>query len=385
MTPSVPTIYLNGKFIAQGMTGVQRVAHCMLQGLDRKLAGEIAGPPLRWVLLCPPGPAMPVFERIEAVAVGSVRAGLQVWEQVFLRRAARHGLLVNLSGSAPAWARRQIATLHDAAVFDRPGAYRLAFVLWYRFLYRRLARTATRLVTVSAFSKGRLVACLGVAPGRIVVIPNGADHLGQGAADASFLAAHGLVAGGFVLAVGSDSTNKNLDAAIAAFRALRGAERLRLVVAGGGRGAVFSGGGEPAASGGAGASPEDDARIVRVGAVGDAQLRALYEGALALVFVSWYEGFGLPPLEAMGCGCPVLAARAAALPQTCGDAALYADPASRDEIGAGLQRLLDDAALRADLIVRGRARALRFTWGAAADALHALAVAAIQPRREQAA
>jgi glycosyltransferase involved in cell wall biosynthesis len=109
--------------------------------------------------------------------------------------------------------------------------------------------------------------------------------------------------------------------------------------------------------------------VTRVGEVADAQLKALYAHALALVFPSLYEGFGLPPLEAMACGCAVAASRAASLPEVCGEAALYFDPLDVDDMVATLQRLCGDGALRAALRKAGTQHVAAYTWAASAAAL----------------
>jgi glycosyltransferase involved in cell wall biosynthesis len=355
------TIYLNGKFTAQATTGVQRVARCMLAALDRRLAGDPRGGGRRWVLLCPPGGMPPALSRIEVQVVGSARAGLHVWEQAFLPRASRDGLLVNLAGSAPAFAVRQACTLHDAAVFDRPEAYSKRFRSWYRWLFRHLARTAVTVTTVSAFSRDRLVERLAIPAARIAVIHSGGDHLEAIAADPSFLAMHGLAGRRFLLAVGSENVNKNIAALVEAF-AMLGDDDPLLVIAGGSHRSVFASSGHVRASA---------ARVRRLGAVDDAGLKALYGAAEALVFVSLYEGFGLPPLEAMSCGCPVLASTAASIPEVCGNAAHYVDPASATAIADGLKTLLGAPDLRAELVQRGRKRLALFTWDSAAARLQA--------------
>jgi glycosyltransferase involved in cell wall biosynthesis len=355
------TIYLNGKFSAQATTGVQRVARCMLEALDLRLGRASGERGVRWVLLCPPGGEPPLLRCIEARAVGSARAGLHAWEQWFLPRASRDGLLVSLAGSAPARAARQVCTLHDAAVFDRPEAYSPLFGGWYRWLFGHLARTAAAVNTVSEFSKSRLVERLGIAAERITVIHNGGDHLQHVAAAPSFLASVGLGGRRFVLAVGSDNANKNF-AGVAEAMAVLGDDGISLVIAGGRRGAVF-------AQSGAGA--RESKQVIRLGPVDDAELRALYGAAAALVFASSYEGFGLPPLEAMSCACPVVASSAAAVPEVCGDAVLYVDPDSPADIARRLARVLADAPLRADLVERGKARVALFTWDRAAAALQA--------------
>jgi len=344
-------IYLNGKFTAQRTTGVQRVAAQLLQALDARVDG-------RWVLLCPPHGRLPQLRRIEARTVGLAGLPTTLWEQGVLPWAARDGVLLNLAGAAPAFARRQVCMLHDAAVFDHPEAYTRRFVGWYRWLFRRVARQALALLTVSNFSRERLSLHLHVDASRFAIVPNGADHLDSVAADDSVLDRHGLRGQRFLLAVGSDNPTKNHAALLAAFARLRDEPGLRLVMVGGRHGAVF-----------AGQARTDPPGVLRIGELGDAPLKTLYTNALALVFPSLYEGFGLPPLEAMACGCPVAAARAASLPEVCGDAALYFDPFDVDEMAAALRRICGDADLRARLRAAGTRRVTAYPWSASATAL----------------
>jgi len=353
-----PQIYVNGKFAAQRTTGVQRVSSQLLLALDAQV------PPGRWTLLCPPAAQPPALQHIRVRRVGLAGLPLHLWEQGVLPWAARGGCLLNLAGAAPAFARRQVVTLHDAAVFDHPTAYTPAFVAWYRWLFRRLARRALGVFTVSDFSRGRLVAALGVAPARLSLLGLGADHLQGVAPDLSLLDRHGLRRAPFLLAVASANPTKNLAALVAAFGGLPPGTQ-RLVIAGGGNAQVF-----------AGAAAPDPPGVLRIGPVNDAELVALYGQAMALVFPSVYEGFGLPPLEAMACGCPVAAAQAASIPEACGDAALYFDPLDTAAITSALQALLADepsggGALRERLRQAGLARAARYRWADAAAGLRA--------------
>ena len=347
-------MYVNGKFCAQRTTGVQRYAHSLLAALDASLVERPDG--RQWTLLLPPGAPAP---RLHAVQVSTLPwagpGGLHGWEQLALPWAARHGELLCLSGSAPAFAARLGSVLHDAAVFDHPQAYSAPFRRWYRWLFRRLARRADPLMTISTFSCERLSAALQVPMSRFDIVPGGADHLTGVAAGALPAALQGRR---FVLAVGSANPTKNLAALQAAWVRVQAPGHL-LVLAGGHNPRVFAGPGQAAGT----------ARTLVLPEVDDAQLMALYRHADALAFPSIYEGFGLPPLEAMAQGCPVLAARAASLPEVCGDAALYADPMDVESIAAALQRLLDDEALRDTLRARGLTRARALTWAAAAAQL----------------
>ena len=345
------TFYLNGKFTVQRTTGVQRVAAQLVRALDGCVQGH-------WVLLCPADATLPALRHIEARRVGPAGVPPTLWEQCLLPWAARDGLLLNLAGAAPALARRQVCMLHDAAVFDHPEAYTRRFTLWYRWLFRRVARKALALLTVSDFSRQRLALHLRLAAERFALVPNGADHLLGIAPDDGVLDRHGLRGQRFLLAVGSDNPTKNHAALLEAFAQLRDLPGLRLVIVGGRRADVF-----------AGRAGQDPPGVVRAGELEDAALKALYANALALVFPSLYEGFGLPPMEAMACGCPVAAARAASLPEICGDAALYFDPTQVGDIAAAMRRLCEEATLRQALRVAGADRVKAYTWSASAAAL----------------
>ena len=353
------TVFINGKFTAQRLTGVQRYAGQIVNALDA-LAGEAGA--ARTVLLCPPTGRSPSLLHIEVLIVGAAGLPLHAWEQLVLPWAARSGLLLNLAGSAPLWAARQWCTFHDAAVFDHPASYTWLFRAWYQRHFRWLARRAERLLTVSAHSRGRLAQRLRVEPERIAIVPNGGDHFDAVQADGSVLTRLGLAKEGFLLVVGSRNPTKNIAALMQAWAVLSDRGDLQLVLVGGDDTAVFATTSNTAAA----------AQIVHAGGVNDAQLKALYLNALALVFPSLDEGFGLPPLEAMGLGCPVAVAQAGAMPEFCGDAVLYFDPKSCASITAAMTRLKDDAALRLRLQQLGPRRASEWTWRKAARTLQTL-------------
>ena len=360
------TVFINGKFAARRVTGVQRVALNLLLALDASFAqgsspAASVRPATRWVLLCPPGATPPTLRCIETRVVGSGAWSLHLWEQIVLPHAARTGLLLNLAGSAPLVAARQACLWHDAAVFDRPQAYTRSFGAWYRFGFRWLSGRAEQLLTVSAFSRHRLARQLRLPEGRIGIVPNGAEHLLAVTADVSVLRRLGLDGGTYFLVVGSRNPNKNLALLLAAWGSVTATPMPRLVIVGAADSRVFAGAAQ--------AVDTQASTVVDAGAIDDAGLRALYEHALALVFPSVYEGFGLPPLEAMACGCPVLCSHAASLPEVCGDAVLYFDPLSTDQISAAMNRLLRDTQLRASLRERGYAQARRYSWRLAAERL----------------
>lgn len=341
------TLAVNARFLTQKTTGVQRFA----AEVTRALAAR--GTKLR--LLAPQG-APARFDDLPVEVTGS--RGGQAWEQLDLPRAAGGDMLLNLGNTAPLLrGARQAVVIHDAGVFDTPESYSLAFRSWYRALHWALPRRGARILTVSEFSRGRLAARLGLDPSRIGVMPEGGEHVLRTPAETEVLARHGLAPRGFALAVGTRAAHKNLGALEKAAAMLAG-RGMVLAVAGAVESGAFRG-----------AADASGAGVRLLGRVTDGELRALYENALCLVFPSRYEGFGIPPLEAMWCGCPVLASRAGAVPEVCGDAALWFDAEGPATPEAALARLLDEPGLADALRHAGAARAKLYSWDAAAARL----------------
>lgn len=363
---AAPLLLVNGKYLAQPLTGVQRAAGELLGALDASLQQR----PAHWTVqvAVPRGVVAPAWRQLQARPLGPQGLPLHLWEQVLLAQQARRAtLLLNLSGSAP-WgaAARSVSLLHDAAVFDHPEAYRPAFVAWYRALFRRQARLARGLLTPSAFSRQRLALALKLDPQQLQRLPLGADHLDALPADPGWQARLGRDANApwpYLLAVASRNPTKNLPRLLQAFQQVAPARpQLRLLLVGGERGQVFEA--ERLAP---------HPRVLATGRVSDAELKSLYQQAQALACPSLVEGFGLPPLEALQAGCPVLAARAGSLPEVLGEAAAcWVDPLSVDAIAAGLARLLDEPAYAQSLREQGRARAAQLRWADAGERLRSV-------------
>lgn len=349
MTP----IYINGRFLSQATTGVQRYAIEIVKALDTLVFNDGSHKRRRVVLLTPPGTPAPGWLRLIASrSVGLLRG--QVWEQLELPQYTRDGVCLNLCNTAPLAGRSTVVVIHDAGVFAVPETYSRAFRLWYQLLHPRLGRRALSIVTVSQFSRSELGRYVGIAPERIAIIPNGGEHILAQPADSGVLKRLAL-RGRYVLAVSSQSPHKNFGGIVAALQHLR--HDVELVFAGGANPRVFR------------LSGTDPGKAHLAGRVTDGELRALYENAACFVYPSFYEGFGLPPLEAMTCGCPVVVSRAASLPEVCGDAAVYCDPADPADIARAIETVLGSSELQADLRKRGPERATRFTWNNAARSL----------------
>lgn len=351
-------IFINGKFFGQRVTGVQRFARETVAALDLLIEEpQFARYKGRFTVLLPTltEAQKPRLQNISIVNVDG-RAS-HMWEQFKLPVASRGGLLLNLSGSAPILNPGQICTLHDAAVFDFSSAYSRGFRLWYQNAFKIHARLASRILTVSEFSKSRLIHHLGVSPHKIGVIPNGSDHISRIQPVEDILKRLVLTPRRYLLAVGSSHPAKNFAKLMSAFQSLD-ADGMTLVVVGGKNSSVFASVHDD--------SPYNARNVVYAGAVSDGDLISLYANALAFIFPSLYEGFGIPPLEAMACGCPVAASNAASIPEVCGEAVTYFDPHSAEDISSAMQRIISSEQLRDDLTARGRARAAQYTWRRAA-------------------
>ncbi|RKU04592.1 glycosyltransferase family 1 protein [Burkholderia sp. Nafp2/4-1b] len=338
----------NGRFTTQKTTGVQRVARELIAALIKVRPDDPV------TVLVPPQPAAAV-NGATTIKVGIYKG--VIWEQLMLPLFARRGRIVNLSNSASIFIGNQIIYMHDAAVFDTPAHFSRPFRLWYRAMFWILARTSVRVLTNSYFSRARLAHHCGVSAEKISVVPLGADHLDALESDPSVLAQHALTPDRFVLAVSSMNPTKNFGRLIAAFRQL-GDPSVDLVIVGMKNTTVFGKQDHVCAA---------EPNIKYVGYISDEQLKALYQNAACFLYPSIYEGFGIPPLEAMRYGCPAVVGKSAALPEVCGDAALYCDPYSHDDIALKLRTLLDDADLRAELKRKGSLHAEQYRWSRSAE------------------
>lgn len=351
-------LVVNARFLTQPITGVQRHAIEVSRRIKRAI------PDVRF--LTPSGIIhTDLAHELAAQEVGQRRG--HFWEQLELPGQLNGAGLISLCNASPVSVSRQIVTIHDAAPFSVPHAYSLAFRTWYRFMIRTLGRRARVVMTDSRFSAEELQRRAGISINRLSVIPLGAEHARAGGQDTGVLDRHNLRNRPFLLAVGSNSPHKNFSAL------LRAAARLShvsftIVVAGGTSGRVH-----------AAALLESSVNnhICHVGRVSDEELRSLYEHAAGYVHPAYYEGFGLPPLEAMALGCPVLSARAASLPEVLGDAADYFDPFDEADMAAAIERFMDDHRRRAQLRQLGLTRSADFSWDRTAEQVLTLACTAL--------
>jgi glycosyltransferase involved in cell wall biosynthesis len=270
---------------------------------------------------------------------------LRLWGQWQLPRAARGAdLLFCPAYVAPLRYRgRYAVVMHDALLEVLPGAFSRQ-ALRRRGLYRRSADRASLVLAPSEASKRDLERVYGLEPGRVRAIQLGVDDRFRNAVEGDVRARYGLGDQPLILFVGKLSRRRNLPNLVGAVAKLRSDHVLVL-----------------AGEDHLGLGLEGD-RLRVLGFVPDDDLPALYRAAEIFVYPSDYEGFGIPVLEAMAAGTPVVTLENSALAEVAGDAAVLLPNAGVDELAAAFERLAADPALRADYAARGRERAARFTW-----------------------
>jgi len=345
------------EFVAGRVTGIGR----FLRGLMDEIARN--RPHLTTVAIAGPTAPVPVAAPHIHIHRMPQRPTLYL-DQILLPRALREvGATVFFSPyyKAPLVAPcPTVVTIHDLIPLQFPaytrGVWRL-YATAFRPWAGLLARRAAAVITDSEQSRLDLISVLGLPPERVHAIPIGiGEEFRPGfppQAVASAVARYGIH-GPYLLSVGNFLPHKNLPRLVEAYRGLPETLRRRFTLVLAGAAARHG----PARS----LEPSSLARpgVLLPGFVAPEDLSLLYAGATALVCPSLAEGFGLPVLEAMACGTPVVCARAGALPEVAGDAALYVEPTDVESIVAGLKRILEDAPLRQDLSARGLARARLF-------------------------
>lgn len=235
----------------------------------------------------------------------------------------------------PIRAKKRVVTIHDACHLALGTFAQKAYA---KFVMGRALRSSDRAITDSKFSKDEIRRFHGDFDLEVVPIATNRDHYFRRGDSEEIRKKYRLPAQ-FVLFVGNHMPHKNLDGLMSAFSKVK-VPGLELVMVGKG---------------------------TRIGMVLDEELPFLYSMAEAFVLPSFYEGFGLPPLEAMGCGCPTIVSKAASLPEVCGDASFYFNPRDIDEMAAAITKVVTDDRLKNELVQKGYERVKTFSWKRAAE------------------
>jgi len=327
------------------MTGVERFAYKTCKALAR--AGQ------SFSMVCPPAPIQPCYDVSDLKIITYGHGSSHFWEQCvlpFFFLGKKDYVLFSFTGLGSILVRHKVMTIHDLSFLENPKWFSRAYYWWYKVMTPLAARTSRHILTVSEFSKREIMRFYPfLKPQDISVVYNAADK-------ALFRPLPEVRAPKerFVLAVSSLDSRKNFSRLIEAFNDIHDC-KLCIV---GAHHRVFM--------------QQDDGAVQQknihyLGRVTDEELVTLYNQAACFIFPSLYEGFGLPPIEAMSCGCPVLASDIPVLREVCGDAAVYFDPHDVSDIHHTILQFLSEGAEKAETLrVKGFENSGLFSWEASA-------------------
>lgn len=331
-------LYVNTRILAGHLTGVQRYLRSILDHLP---------------------------DELEAIAPRTASHGIKghAWEQFALPFLLHGDLLWSPSNTGPLAVKKQVLTVHDLVPVDHPEYLNPRFAAWYRFLLPRLTHRVKHIIAVSHFTKQRLIDAFGVPAENITVIWNGVDERFSLKSEDEIVPAIeklGIPSRRYVFSLGSLEPRKNLSRLLQAWQKIMSLipDDVWLVIGGAkGKSMVFEG---------VNFDPLPP-RVFLTGHVPDDLLPQIYAGAIVSPYLSVYEGFGLPPLEAMACGTPVITGNLTALPEVVGNAGILVDPLSVDDIAYAMLKVITDQNVQMELGRRGLQRTKMFDWNNAAQ------------------
>lgn len=332
---------VNARFLTQRLTGVQRHA------VEISLALHEIDPAIKFV--APKNIIhQEIADKLSAELFGHFKG--YFWEQYelpkYMQKYAPNDILINLANSAPISYKNKVATIHDTAPLRHPEWYSRKFAIAYKMLLPHVAGSSRVVFSDSDFSRNEISDLFGTDKDKIRVIYCGVGRQFQPTASEAS-------SENYILSVASLEPRKNFAGLIRAFSLLNKHDTKLIIVGSPSR--IF-------------AKSEldkilpDSHRVEFAGYVDDIKLMELYRGARLFVFPSLYEGFGLPPLEAMACGCPCAVSKAGSLPEVCGEAALYFNPHDPADIAVKIDMILSDSELRENLIEKGLKQARKYDW-----------------------
>jgi glycosyltransferase involved in cell wall biosynthesis len=300
-----------------------------------------------------------IFEKLDAKVIGKRRGFL--WEQTDLPQYLKKQgspLLINLCNTAPLLYKNQLVTIHDMSFKVYPKAYSKSFVYLHNFVVPTIIKTSKHVVTVSMFSKDEIIRYYKTDKNMISVIYNATDESFRPVYDSD------LQKENYFLAVSSLNYRKNFMALFQAFDFVATKNKDIKLYLVGDLGTNFFAKIDIA-------SYLHNPRIKILGRVSDNELIKYYSNAQGFLYPSLYEGFGIPPLEAQSCGCPILVSNASCLPEIFEDSALYCDPFSIDSIASNMVKLFDEN-IRESLKAKNKQNVRRFSWNQSAISLYNL-------------
>jgi glycosyltransferase involved in cell wall biosynthesis len=341
-------VYINGYFLTQKTAGVQRFALNLLSQIDLLLLKQqSASLEVRCLV---PYDIQYEFKNIKVQVIQSKIRAIDtrqtLWEQLVLPLAVKGKFLLNFCNFAPIFKHNQLIVVHDVIPFRYPEAVGKMWGWLFRFIVKRFAKNSKYLATVSRFSAQELQVVTHIKR-HIIVLGNSADHLNRITPDNSILARFNLKPKKYVLTVSSQASIAYKNFVLLE----KAATRLDF----------------PLIAVGSATNATSQNNICYTGRVNDDELKALYANAYAFIFPSLYEGFGIPPLEAMACGAPVIAADIPVLHEVCGNAAIYFNPYDALDLVNACKMLSSDKV--SELVTQGYSQVYNYSWQKHAQAL----------------
>ena len=344
---STEKIHINTRFLTQNVTGVQRFSFEIYKQLV-KIRTDVVG-------------IMPNQDIVEDYYLDECDRILKIgdtnghrWEQFTLPsylKKKKNPLLLGLGNLGPIRYENQIVTIHDLS-FLNGNWHSFAFRNAYKLVLPLLAKKSKHIFTVSEFSKNEIIKFWGTPEDKITVVYNAPFSV-----DEKLIMDHQVMEGKkrYLLSVGSIDPRKNLKRLVKAFLDIDDKDIKLFLI--GKTNKNFAK--DPELSS---LIKDNERRIVFLGYVSDTELKEYYRNATAFVYPSLYEGFGLPPVEAMSLGCPVITSDCCSLPEVCGDAAVYCNPEIEGDICEKINYVLKNGSLRNEMKDKGLVQAKKFNW-----------------------
>jgi glycosyltransferase involved in cell wall biosynthesis len=337
------TIFINGRFLTQKPTGIQRFSYEICKSLLKEGVN---------IIVLAPKKIRSEYKLDCKIIKFGLLSGV-LWEHICLLLYLlkfKNPLLVNFGSPGPLFYKNRIVTIHDISFKTNPKWFVWYYSLYYRFITPIFARRSKKIITVSEFSKSEIQKWLNIPDEKFTIIHNAVSK-------SIFCSDKDCqeVQENYILSVSSLDPRKNIDSIYKAFEKYNSKD-IKLILVG-----ISS----PMFN----FKQSEDVKINSIGYVTDTKLAELYKNAKAFVYLSVYEGFGIPPLEAMSFGCPVILSDIPVFREIFGNAACYVDPYNINSVVKGLQRVLTNSEYRNKLVNHGFEKAKEYSWKKSAEKL----------------
>jgi glycosyltransferase involved in cell wall biosynthesis len=347
----INNICINARFLTQPLTGIQRCAWNIVQRL----------PSVRLITPKQPNAVYNSFIPLSNILILPHTFSSHLWEQFILPTAfTKQEVLWTPAGIGPVIANHHVLTINDISMIEHPEWYSKKYAIWYRLMLPYVAQKAQKIITISEFCKQRILEVMNLAENKVEVTYLGVEDsfTPQPKALTKKILANYNIPSSYILFVSSVSPRKNLSRLFEAWNIFTSHNRNTWLVIVGNTGLSFTN------MITTGVLPQ---QTIHLSNVDDYTLVHLYAGATAFIYPSLYEGFGLPMLEAMAVGTPVITSNITSMPEIAGDAAYLINPYEVDSIVEGIERIIYDNELQENLRQKGFKQAQTFSWDRTAE------------------